>query len=125
MSRRAAGFDLAKSLGDPGFTPSRRDVPALLELLAEGGAEERELAQRALRRVGEPAIAMAMERAKEAQPEARARLVGLVGRASGAEPSEAARAFLLGALEDAEASVRRRAAGGLGRTRGDAAVAEA
>lgn len=109
------------ALAAPGFTPSGRDVPALLDLLVTAPAEVRELAERALRRKGTPALAAAMARAKEAPPEARARLVGLVARM--ADDDVAARTFLLEALADPEAPVRKRAAGGLGRTREGADVA--
>ena len=56
-----------------------------------------------------------MARAKDAPAEARARLVGLIGRIEEAGPE--ARTFLLEALADPEASVRKRAAAGLGRAR--------
>ena len=42
MARRAPGFALVTAIADPGFTPSRRDVPDLLELLVTGRSEVRE-----------------------------------------------------------------------------------
>lgn len=115
MTRRASGFDLVTALADPGFTPSRRDVPPLLDLLVTAPADVREHAERALRRTGAPALEAAMARAKEAPPEARARLVGLVARM--ADDDVTARTFLLEAVADPEAPVRKRAAAGLGRSR--------
>lgn len=109
------------AIADPGFTPSRRDVPALLDLLVASGADVRGHAERALRRAGDDALKTAMERAKEAPPEARARLVGLVGRVGG---GEGVRGFLLDALAAQDAAVRRRAADGLGRTTGGDALEE-
>ncbi len=115
MSRRTPDFDLTAAIADTGFTPGARDVPALLDLLASGPPEVRDHAERALRRVGAPAVPLAMERAKGAPPDARGRFVALAGRIAGAESPPALRAFLLEALRDPEASVRRRAAVGLGR----------
>jgi predicted RNA methylase len=123
VGRRAPGFDLVAAVRDPGFTPARGDVPGLLDLLAGGPAEVREHAERALRRAGGPALEAAMERAKEAPAGARARLVGLVGRLHEAGPG--ARAFLLEALSDPDAAVRRRAADGLGRARADGEIGAA
>ena len=115
MSRRTPDFDLTAAIADTGFTPGARDVPALLDLLASAPPDVRDHAERALRRVGAPAVPLAMERAKGATPEARGRFVALAGRIAGAESPPELRAFLLEALRDPEASVRRRAAVGLGR----------
>lgn len=115
MSRRNPDFDLTSAIADQGFTPGARDVPALLDLLAGAPQEVRDHAERALRRVGAGAVAPAMERAKTATPEARGRFVALAGRIAGAESPPELRAFLLEALHDPAASVRRRAAAGLGR----------
>ncbi len=115
VSRRTSDFDLTSAIADHGFTPGGRDVPALLDLLASGPPEVRDHAERALRRVGAAAVPVAMERAKSATPEARGRFVALAGRIAGAESPPELRAFLLEALRDPEASVRRRAAAGLGR----------
>lgn len=123
MARRAPGFDLVTALRDPGFTPSRRDVPELLDLLASAPAEVREGAERALRRAGGPAVEAAMDRANGAPAEVRARLVGLVARMPDAGPDT--RAFLLEALSDPEAAVRKRAADGLGRSGADGEVGAA
>lgn len=124
MARRSPDFDLASAIAEPGFTPGQRDISALLSLLASAPAETREHAERALRRAGSAAMNEAMTRAASAEAGPRARLTALVGRMEGAETSEG-RAFLLEALRDADAAVRRRAAAGLGRARTETPAVEA
>ncbi|MFO0593009.1 MAG: methyltransferase [Polyangiaceae bacterium] len=124
MAKRASGFDLAAKIADSGFTPGARDVPALLDLLASAPEEVRDHAERALRRVGAPAVGPAMERARDATPAARGRFVALAGRIAGAAPSPELTAFFVDALHDGDAGVRRRAAASLGRAFSPAAATE-
>lgn len=111
--------DLRSALADPGFTPGRRHVAALLDMV-EGGGEDAALAERAMRRAGAAALPAALARAEAAGPAGRAALTRLVGRiatdgAVTGEAGGAARAFLLARLGDEEARTRRMAAVALGK----------
>ncbi len=110
-------------LSDPGFTPGRRDVGPMIELLRVADEDEAIKVVRGL--AGAP---VAVERAEKewagAAPPLRHRLVALVARARG----DAGEATLLAALRDADPRTRKAAARGLGRlqqdpTRGRAAAA--
>ena len=100
-------------LRDPGFTPGRRDVGPLLELL--GAADENE-ATKVIRSLA--GVTHAVERAtaewKEAAPPLRHRLVALVAR------SKTHADVLRDALADGDPRTRKAAARGLGRVEGHA-----
>ncbi|HEY1958151.1 MAG TPA: HEAT repeat domain-containing protein [Polyangiaceae bacterium] len=97
-------------LKDPGFTPGRRDVQPMLELL---GAAEEDEATRVIRALAK--VPAAAERATAdwaaATPPLRHRLVALVARARGDDSLET----LAVALADADPRTRKAAARGIGR----------
>ncbi len=103
-------------LDDPGFTPSVRDIDALVELLADDDTAKP--AERALARVGSPALAGVRAQLESAGTPVRARLVRVVGRIAQEERDEArageAVSVLLAAIEDADPKARRNAAIALG-----------
>jgi hypothetical protein len=124
---RKPDFDLKSALGDRGFTPRVRDVPHLLEIVA-GGGELLAFAERAVVRVGGPAGAHILDRARVVDPKARARLVSLAGRLAAEHPDSDLCAFLIDTLGDTDEKTRRNAAialGKLGRPEVDAALAQA
>ncbi|MDP9151347.1 MAG: HEAT repeat domain-containing protein, partial [Myxococcota bacterium] len=103
---------LESLLSDPGYTPRVRDVEALVELLADDDLTSH--AERAIARVGAPALAALRRRLDKATPPLRARIVRALGRlANHAE----ARTALLDGLRDADAKTRRNAAIALGHVR--------
>jgi precorrin-6B methylase 2 len=112
MKRRTAE-ELRAALETPGFTPALRDAPGLLELLAGAGRDEAELLERALVRIGPPAVPRLLSSFPASRPPLRGRLCRLLGRLAPADP--AVRTLLLGALEDADEPTRRHAATALGR----------
>ncbi|MDP9037569.1 MAG: HEAT repeat domain-containing protein [Myxococcota bacterium] len=103
---------LESLLSDPGYTPRVRDVEALVELLADDDLTSD--AERAIARVGAPALGALRRRLHEARPPLRARIVRTIGRL--ADHAEA-RGALLDALRDADAKTRRNAAIALGHVR--------
>lgn len=108
--------DLRSALSDPGFTPGRRHFGPLIDLV-EGGGEEAELAERALRRAGAAALPAALARAEAAEGRGRAAMTRLIGKIAGAghAATDEARAFLIARLEDEDARTRRMAAVALGK----------
>ena len=108
---------LAARVADPGFTPSTRDLDALIDLFADD-----ELAapvERAIARVGSAAIARLESRLEDAKPPIRARIVRAVARVGReaherGQPSDTSAAILVRALGDGDAKTRRNAAIGLG-----------
>lgn len=106
-------------LADPGFTPSVRDVDALVELLADDDTAKP--AERALARVGSAALPGVRKWLASAGTPVRARLVRVVGRIAqiANEERDEGRAaesvsVLLDAIGDADPKVRRNAAIALG-----------
>lgn len=127
-ARRRQDFDLDQALVAPGFTPRHGDVPALLDRVA-GDADNAALAERALLRVSELAVAAVIERmgqrmgertgqpAAGDEPAGRARLLRLAGKLAVHAPGDALIACLAGCLADGEERVRRAAATALGKVR--------
>jgi hypothetical protein len=109
---RAPGFDLARELARPSFTPSVRDVPAIVELLVAGNDH----AAAALARLGEPAARAIDARMDTADEAGRARLVGALGRLGDASA-------VLARLHDGSPRVRRAAALAAGKLGGEEARA--
>ncbi len=104
-------FDAIRAkLLDPGFTPGRRDVAPLLELLADAPEDEAAKVVRAL-----ASVPAAVEHADKSWGEAKAplrhRLLALLGRARGDD----AHAALIAGLGDGDPRTRKVAARGLGR----------
>jgi len=116
--RQSAGHEpLAARVADRGFTPSARDLDALVDLLADDAAAPD--AERAIARVGPAAVTRLRARLDRATPRVRGRIVRTVarlGRESLARgrPCDECAAILLGALGDADPKTRRNAAIGLG-----------
>jgi predicted RNA methylase len=108
--------DPARRLLDPGYTPARRELAALLDLLA-GEEDTARQVERCLARAGVAAALAALERLPEARPPARARLVRLVGRVAGSDTDPRLDAGLRAALHDEDARTRRYAVGAIGRAR--------
>jgi 23S rRNA G2445 N2-methylase RlmL len=123
-ARRGQDFDLDQALVAPGFTPRRSDVPALLDRVA-GGAGSAALAERALVRVREPAVAALVDlmadlmagQAGALEPAARARLLRLAGKLAAHEAGDALIACLSAGLSHSDERVRRAAATALGKVR--------
>jgi 23S rRNA G2445 N2-methylase RlmL len=130
MAASKARRDVLDWVREPGFTPSVRDVPALVALL-DSHADDEELVrdvERALVRVGPTVVPIVREEASRASPAVRARLVRVAGAFVGAEPEDAvAVGWLveeLAAADGRAGKAARYAATALGKVRGDARVAE-
>ena len=110
------------------FTPGRRDLAPLLDIVMRGEDDDARAAGRALERRPDVATAAALARLTGedgAVDRGRARLARLLGRlAAGASPDDraAAAAALAALLADPSAQVRRQAALAAGRLGGDAPV---
>lgn len=105
-------------LSDPGFTPGAKHFAPLLAALLAAEREDARKVERALGRGGEAAGRLACERMAGADPRARARLLGVVGRVAQAHDKPEFRAALLGGLEDDDERVRRVASVALGKLGG-------
>jgi len=99
-------------VGDPGFTPSIRDVDALVDLLADDAHAK--AVERAIARLGVAALDKVLSRFSPATPPLRARIVRALGRLAA---DARAAAFLVEALGDADPKTRRNAAIALGQAR--------
>jgi 23S rRNA G2445 N2-methylase RlmL len=100
---------------DPGFTPSVRDVEALVDLLADDAFAK--AAERAIGRVGAAALPVLRARLDRARAPSRARIARAVGRVAAQSGAEDAIAVLVAALGDADPKTRRNAAIALGHVR--------
>ncbi len=96
-------------LDDPGYTPSIKHAPRLVELLA-GDEALAAKAARALVKLGDAVVDRLLAAFETATPPLRGRLVDVLSDLSRAGArAEALRAFLVGALDDADAKTRRNA----------------
>jgi 23S rRNA G2445 N2-methylase RlmL len=102
---------LERAVLDPGFTPSVRDVEALVALLADDDLVKH--AERAIGRVGVAALDILRQGFSSTKAPVRARVLRAIGRLAG---DAGARAMLLAALDDADPKTRRNAAISLGHT---------
>lgn len=121
---RAVDFDLARELQRPGFTPARRDAPALVALIAEDApaATRAAPALAGLGAAGRTALLAALAGDAGADEAPAGRLVtalGLVARTGDAE----ARAALIARTTDPRVRVRRAAIVALGKLGTDARAA--
>lgn len=114
------GDRLAK-LDDVAWTPGRRDLPSLVQLV-ESDEDERVAASalKALLRAGEPALTALLRRAEQARASSRPRLIRAAGRFLGGAHDETIRCFLLARLDDEDVRSRRQAVRVLGHLRGTA-----
>jgi len=104
---------LHQAVRDPGFTPSVRDLGALVAMLADEDVGKD--AERALARLGNAAVEGLVARMGEAPPPLRAKIARALGRLAGDARAVAA---LVEALGDADPKTRRNAAIALGQARG-------
>ncbi|MSP25098.1 MAG: hypothetical protein EXR75_08025 [Myxococcales bacterium] len=118
---RAADFDWAKALADPGFLPARSDVEPLLSELTSTDRKHARRAEKALARLGVSVVDEVRARLDSASLTERARLVRLAGRLAraelGGDAAEALRALFVAEAKHDDAGVRRQAfvaLGGLG-----------
>jgi len=109
-------------LADPGFTPGKAALPAVLALLASDDEALAERAEQALLRAGAPAGPLLRELLASAAAPLRARVVRTLGRL--ALTDAGLRPALLACLEDQDPRARRNAIVALGKV-GDPAVAPA
>ena len=114
--------ELAAAIADPGFTPGRADLPAVIDLLGEADEDAAELAERALLRAGTAASPALQGRLAAAVAPLRARIVRVLGRLAVVDAG--LRSVLLGCLADADPRARRNAIVALGKL-ADPAVAAA
>lgn len=107
---------LPQAVLDPGFTPSARDLDALVDLLADDVLVKP--AERAIARLGQGTVERLARRFEGSRPPLRARVLRAIGRF----PADAqARTLLLAALGDADPKTRRNAAMALGHVKDEAA----
>ena len=108
----AAKRNLDELVRSAGFTPGAKDVPPLLELLADDDDDIVRDVERALVRVGPTVVPVAIARAGEVGAPLRGRIVRVIGKLV---ESPAALAYLIDALRNDDAKTRRNAALALGR----------
>lgn len=115
------GDELRRTIADPGYTPGLKHLSALLALLG-GDEDEARAAARAVLRIEarqREAVARGVQEAAErAAHPARSRLTRLLGDL--AREGAGGRAWLVGALRDADPKTRRAAARALSKLPGDA-----
>jgi 23S rRNA G2445 N2-methylase RlmL len=112
-----AARPLAEAVADPGYTPGRADLPAVIDLLAAAEEDVAETAEKALLRAGAPAVAPLRASLSAAVAPQRARIVRVLGRLALADvalrPTVAA--DLICHLADADPRARRQAIVALGK----------
>ncbi len=124
MAARKASRDVSARVRDPGFTPSVRDLPALVVLLGDPDETQALAAERALVRLGATLVPLAREAAMGADDAGRARLVRAVGTIAAKDEDDVAVAWLVDELKVGEGKAARYAANALGKMRGHAREAE-
>lgn len=100
---------------DPGFTPSRDDIPAALDALIHCEDEQAATIERALGRAGLAAAEQAQALLTDASPGVRVRLVRLVARVARETGNEELYLALCARLQDSDPNVQRAAVIGLGK----------
>ena len=114
---------LPAQLADPGFTPGKAALPAVLALLASDDEALAERAEQALLRAGAPAGPLLRELLAGATAPLRARVVRVLGRLALADAG--LRPALLACLEDQDPKARRNAIAALSGRRAPARAARA
>ena len=119
---RPPDFDLSRAIAAAGFTPSQRDLPALLELVASPDEAVAAHAARALTRLPPAAVIAALARGDGDEAGAMRRVTAL-GQVARAHPAAGGDAALAAILADVTAPprARRAAAVALGKVGGDVA----
>lgn len=110
-------------LNDPAFTPGRKQLGALVDLVASGEEGAAKAAARALGRAQSPVVARIVAGFEGRDAGARARLADALRVLAGHGEDEAVREALERALADGDPRVRKAAARGLGKLGGDRALA--
>ncbi len=100
---------------DPGFTPARQELEAVIVSLLEASDETAPAIERALSRAGVVAAERARQRLLEASPTSRVRLLRLIARVARENPERDLVAELCARLADGDAAVQRAAIIGLGK----------
>ena len=108
-------------MADPGYTPGRADLPAVIELLATADEGVAEAAERALLRTGGPAGAPLVACLSASVAPQRARVVRVLGRLAQAEAG--LRPTLIACLAETDPRARRQAIVALGKVTDPAATA--
>lgn len=116
MSLGTAGIE--EKVRSPGYTPARRDVGRVFELLASAPDDVARHALRALAQLGAGAVPMVMQRFDEARAPERARLVALLGRIAKDSGDQALVEWLVLRLADRDPLAQRRAIAALGKIGG-------
>lgn len=106
---------LARCLDDPGYTPPRAELAALVLSLSGLGAQEARAVERCLARAGWPAAEVALSSLPDAAPELRLRLYSLLDRFASSEADPALFAALVGGLADESERCQRVATSALGK----------
>ncbi len=117
--------DLTARLADSGYTPARAEVAPLLTLVMGADEVASDRAEKALAKLGAPAVAEVLQALRTKEGAARARVVRAAGRLARGltgEPQALLTTSLLERLEDEDAVVRRQAIVALGRLGGEAVV---
>lgn len=109
--------ELERCLREPGYTPPRRAVRALLEALSNLPEAEVDAVERALARAGQPAVDAALGALATAEEGLRAAGLRLLERLVEPEVDGPARAALVAALEDGSPRCRKLAARALRKLR--------
>ena len=116
--------DLLALARAPSFTPGRRDLPALVALLADAGDADAARLQAALLRADAgPALAAVAEAIPQAQDSALARLIAALGALGRRDDAARTRVIAILADDGASARARKAAAVALGKIGGDDARA--
>lgn len=102
-------------LDDPGYTPSRADLAAVLELYCGNDEQQSKRAERALLRSGIPAANLALSTQSALAPAIRGRLYRLVGRVAQAARHKPLVDAVFEALGDSAPEVQRAAIVALGK----------
>ncbi|OGH57403.1 MAG: hypothetical protein A3G34_04400 [Candidatus Lindowbacteria bacterium RIFCSPLOWO2_12_FULL_62_27] len=115
MKNRRDAAALLDAVREKSFTPSVRDVDALIELLKTANDERVQAVQNAILRVGRPAAACLLARLPGSTRPVRGHLVKILGRIGQVAPAPDIRDALLALLYDEDLKTRRNAVLALGR----------
>lgn len=117
--------ELLTKLTDPGYTPGRRELPELFQLLESDDEELAVRAERALARAATAALEHLLTHGLGASPAARRGSLRLCNRLASASPEPRLRALLLSALSESDLKTRRNAITALGKWGRDDAIESA
>jgi predicted RNA methylase len=118
VSGDAGGDGIAGKVLSPGYTPARRDVGRLFELLRSASDDVAKHAVRGLSQLGLGAAPTLMQRFRTATAPERGRLVALAGRIATESKDPELERWLIARLADEDPVAQRRAITALGKTGG-------